>query len=138
MTSPKKVCYAIFNGEYEDRRTHAVFSTREKAEAKLHLFEEGRIEEFPLDPEIAEAPAGMSPFICYSHEIVVKRGNSEYQPKVNAHATDWQDVVRYGSEVLAGYYSDALYVWAKGENHAIKIAAERFAHHDAIKAGVTC
>ena len=68
MPEPSTVCYAISSGSYSDYRVHAVFSSKEKAEAKLNLFADGEIEEFPFDPEMAEAPAGMSPFACYNYK----------------------------------------------------------------------
>ena len=143
MPEPSTVCYAISSGEYSDYKINAVFSSREKAEAKLSLFEDSRIQEFPFDPEIAEAPAGMSPFVCYSHKFLCGPGLhslGEYRPGIYACQTDWQEVVRRGDEVFpfATPPGASTHVWAKDESHAIKIAAERFAHHDAIKAGIAC
>ena len=137
MPEPSTVCYAISSGSYSDYKINAVFSSKEKAEAKLSLFADGRIEEFPFDPEIAEAPAGMSPFVCYSHKWDSAAG--EYVPCLGAFLVDYDVVVRAGNKVSPwGSTTMSTYTWAKDKDHAIKIAAERFAHHEAIKAGIAC
>jgi hypothetical protein len=140
MPEPSTVCYAISSGSYSDYKINAVFSSKEKAEAKLSLFADGKIEEFPFDPETAEAPARMLPFICDSHKWDLAAG--EYVPCLEAFLVDYGPVVRAGNKVSARTTSGSTtmftYVWAKDKDHAIKIAAERFAHHDAIKAGIAC
>jgi hypothetical protein len=137
MPEPSTVCYAISSGWYSHYKINAVFSSKEKAEAKLSLFADGKIEEFPFDPETAEAPARMLPFICYSHKWDLAAG--EFVPCLDVFFTDYDNVVRAGNEVSAwGSTTMFTYVWAKDKDHAIKIAAERFAHHDAIKAGIAC
>jgi hypothetical protein len=137
MPEPLTVCYAISSGWYSDYKINAVFSSKEKAEAKLSLFADGRIEEFPFDPEMAEASAGMLPFVCYSHKWDLAAG--EYVPCPDVFFTDYDNVVRAGNKVSASGSTTMLtYIWAKDKDHAIKIAAERFAHHDAIKAGIAC
>jgi hypothetical protein len=138
MPEPSTVCYAISSGEYSDYQINAVFSSKEKAEAKLSLFADGKIEEFSFDPEMAEAPAGMLPFVCYSHKW--KAG--EYVPCLEAFLVDYGFVVYQGNKIstqtTSGSTTMLTYMWAKDKDHAIKIAAERFAHHDAIKAGIAC
>ena len=63
-------------------------------------------------------------------------------PCLEAFLVDYGPVVRQGNKISTlttyGGYSILTYVWAKDKDHAIKIAAERFAHHDAIKAGIAC
>ena len=137
MPEPSTVCYAISSGSYSDYKINAVFSSKEKAEAKLNFFADGKIEEFPFDPEMAEAPAGMLPFACYSHKW--DSATCEYVPCLRAFSVDYDSVVRAGNKVSAWVGTASItYVWAKDRDHAIKIAAERFAHHDAIKAGIAC
>jgi hypothetical protein len=140
MPEPSTVCYAISSGSYSDYKINAVFSSKEKAEAKLSLFADGKIEEFPFDPKMAEASAGMLPFVCDSHKWDLAAG--EYVPCLEAFLVDYGPVVRAGNKVSARTTSGSTimftYVWAKDKDHAIKIAAERFAHHDAIKAGIAC
>jgi hypothetical protein len=130
MPEPSTVCYAISSGSYSDYRVHAVFSSKEKAEAKLNLFADGEIEEFPFDPEMAEAPAGMLPFACYSHKW--DSAICEWVPCLQAFSADYDSVVCAGNKVSAWGGHITTYVWAKDRDHAIKIAAERFAQHDAI------
>lgn len=137
MAEPSTFCYAISSGSYSDYKVRAVFSSKEKAEAKLNLFADGSIEEFPFDLEIAETPAGMSPFVCYSHKWDSAAG--EYVLCLQVCPTDYDNVVRAGNKVSAyGIIGITTHVWAKDKDHAIKIAAERFAYHDAIKAGIAC
>jgi hypothetical protein len=130
MPEPSTVCYAISSGSYSDYKINAVFSSKEKAEAKLNLFADGKIEEFPFDPEMAEAPAGMLPFACYSHKW--DSATCEYVPCLRAFSVDYDSVVRAGNKVSAWGGHITTYVWAKDRDHAIKIGAERFAQHDAI------
>ena len=137
MPEPSTVCYAISSGSYSDYKINAVFSSKEKAEAKLSLFADGKIEEFPFDPEMAEAPAGMLPFACYNYKW--DSAICGWVPCLQAFSVDYDSVVRAGNKVSA-WVGTAIttYVWAKDRDHAIKIAAERFAQHDAIKAGIAC
>ena len=131
MSEPSTVCYAISSGSYSDYKINAVFSSKEKAEAKLNLFADGEIEEFPFDPEMAEAPAGMSPFACYNYKW--DSAICEWVPCLQAFSIDYDSVVRAGNKVSAWVGAASItYVWAKDKDHAIKIAAERFTQHDAI------
>ena len=131
MTTTKKACYAISSGEYSDYHVVAVFSSKEKAEANLYLFPEGEIEEFPLDPEMPEASAGMLPFLCCSHYW--DRKARQVVPGIHAHMSDHEEVVRNGQQVYTLNSTElSTYTWANEEEHAIKIAAERFARHQAI------
>jgi hypothetical protein len=147
MTATDKVCYAISTGEYSDYRVVAVFSSKKKAEAILHLFPGASIEGFPLDPELPEASAGRLPFLCCSHHW--DRKARQVVPGTYAHANNHEDVMSNGQQVYcsgsmvnltssAKHAELSTYVWAKDENHAIKIAAERFAHYQAIQAGIAC
>ena len=131
MPEPSTVCYAISSSSYSDYKINAVFSSKEKAKAKLSLFADGKIEEFSFDPEMAEAPAGMLPFACYSHKW--DSATCEYVPCLRAFSVDYDSVVRAGNKVSA-WVGPAIitYAWAKDRDHAIKIAAERFTQHDAI------
>jgi len=133
MTATDKVCYAISAGFYDDYRVVAVFSSKEKANAVLHLFSEASIEEFPLDPELPEASAGRLPFVCYSHQW--DRKSRQVVPGVFARPRSPEDVFSHNQQVHRHSMANPelyTYEWAKDENHAIKIAAERFAHYQAI------
>ena len=138
MTATDKVCYAISAGFYDDYRVVAVFSSKEKANAVLHLFSEASIEEFPLDPELPEASAGRLPFVCYSHLPDPK--TRQLVPSICAYSRNHEDVFGDNQQVHRSTAGPQIYtyVWAKDKDHAIKIAAERFAHYQAIQAGIAC
>jgi len=141
MTATGKVCYAISTGEYSDYHVVAVFSSKEKADAVLYLFSEASIEEFSLDPEMPEESAGRLSFVCYSHLTDPKTrqlvpGIHAYQRNSENLFSQNQQVHRHGSH--PELYNLHTYVWAEDKDHAIKIAAERFAHYQAIQAGIAC
>jgi len=138
MTATGKVCYAISTGYYSDCRVVGVFSSKEKANAVLHLFSEASIEEFPLDPEMPEGSAGRLPFVCCSHLTDPK--TRQLVPGIHAHPRNDENVFSQNQLVHRHGSHPELYtyVWAKDKDHAIKIAAERFAHYQAIQAGIAC
>ena len=124
------VCYSISSGEYSDYGVCAIFTTKEKAEAELFKYgSEAFIEEFPLDPVTPEWPTGFKLFSCF--------GN--LSGPVNAFITNCSSIGYESSYFQAHRVSPnryRVYVIAKNEEHAVKIAAEKFAKADAIQAGI--
>lgn len=106
--------YLVTTGEYSDYRVHSVYSTKEKAERVANVLL-GHVSERTLD-EGPGFPRGM-----LYYEVAVDR----------------QGTVRECNLVSADFVSDTLWepagdgecvqynVWAKNDDHAIKIAAER-------------
>jgi len=122
------VCYAIALGEYSDYRVCAIFTTKEKAEAELFKYgSEAFVEAFPLDPVTPEWPIGFDLFRCISDSSGL----------VSAYKTDlsyWPCFQVQRTSPTSTRYK--VCVIAKDKEHAVKIAAEKFAKADAIQAGI--
>jgi len=127
-----KTAYLITKGRYSDYRVCAVFSTRQLAEAALPAYreqsdyEEVRVEAARLDPQFPTIPEGLHPF-----------GVSRFKDRQGALWVEESALYElYPSEPFDD--GDALRtgVLARNKDHAIKIAAERFAQYDAIQAGI--
>jgi hypothetical protein len=128
-------CYAITTGEYSDYRVAAVFTTKELAEQELprytDAYNDSRIEEFPLDPIVPAAPEGMSGYLCcesaVSDEIFANHCTDVEMAEESRPVgkVEKRDKSKYN-----------VLVWARNKNHAIKIAAEKFAYQRAIDAGI--
>ena len=109
--------FLVTDGEYSDYHVKGAFSTKEKAEEAIILYSAGNIEEREID-EFPPHPKGMLPY-CVQMDIdgnsLVKRKNSqgfEFYEK-----DKWRP---YGNNVDVCFY-----MWAKDEQHAVKIANER-------------
>ena len=117
-----KSIWVIEQGSYSDYRVVGVFSTKESAEKFMALMDVGQetpsIDEWPLDPMVDEINKGLLPF-AISMDI---DGNTERIRKADGHnmnggllacqSAAWNDDGVYGT------------VWAKDEQHAVKIANE--------------
>ena len=131
------ICYAISTGEYSDYRVCAIFTTPEKAEAALGAYgADAGIEEFRLDPAIPEWSAGRRLYRC---------SKSLDSGQVYAFSSNLSDFTLYDSSApdYASYFephpagvSSRVYVYARDREHAVKIAAEKFAKAEAIQAGI--
>jgi len=128
-----KTCYAISSGSYSDYQVIAIFTTRELAEAELPRYKGADIEEFPLDPTTPVQYAGLTGFYCREQN---EKDQSVYGysecPLTMLQRDDVGLVRRMG---LNGPY--CIHLWARDLEHAIKVAAEKFAHQQAIDAGIT-
>ena len=129
-------CYAITEGEYSDYKVLAVFSTKELAERELPKYGTARcpveIEEFPFDP-VPAPPSGMTGFCC----------GTDFDGSVFAVAEAPHEMAKNGNigDVRPAGFRKKEYcvaLWARNKEHAIKIAAEKFAHQKAIDAGIAC
>ena len=124
--------YLITKGNYSDYRVCAVFSTRQLAEAALPAYkeqsdyEEARVEKAPLDPEFPTIPEGFHPF---NVSRVRDRAGALW-----AYESALYEL--YASEPYDDGYGLRTGVLARDRDHALKIAAERFAQYDAIQAGI--
>jgi hypothetical protein len=127
-----KTCYAITVGEYSGYGVIAVFTTRELAEAELPRYPDADIEEFPLDPTTPDKCAGLTGFFC-SERSAKNQSVFGYDeaPLTMLRRNDVGLVRRMG---LDGPY--CIHLWARDKEHAIKVAAEKFAHQRAIDAGI--
>jgi hypothetical protein len=133
-------CYAITRGECSDYTVLAVFTTPELAEAELPKYhgserDTAQIEELPLNPEIPGPPPGMQGFFCTENDdgsIRARRAPCDEMP-----AADQIGVLNRNAATEPWFRAWCnMYVWARDEDHAIKIAAEKIAHQRAIDAGI--
>jgi hypothetical protein len=124
-------CYAITEGEYSDYKVLAVFTAREKAESELPKYGSyAEIEEFPLDPLVPAPPPGMAGYCCGLDFT----GNIFASPRTLYEMTQYEKPGIVHHAFRPGDYRVML--WARHEDHAIKIAAEKFARQKAIDAGI--
>jgi len=113
--------YIITAGEYSDYHICAVFSTREQAEAALPIFtsnydyEWPEINEWKVD-DISRYPPGFLPFTI----TMDNEGNTEQVERISATSFEHllNGVMLPGSRCL-------FRIWARDEEHAVKIANEK-------------
>lgn len=117
-------CWGIVQGDYSDYRVLAIFSTKEQATEQLEAWGGEDVEEFQFNDFLPKPPKGMTNYSAYRRKgnITIYRSWSTENLKEHGDA-----VVEQGTRT---------YLWARNEEHAIKIAAERFAQYDARKAGI--
>ena len=131
------ICYAISTGEYSDYQVCAIFTTREKAEAAKGPYGvDAQIEEFRLDPVIPEWQAGRRLYHCckcsVSGQVFVFSSNlsdSTFHESLTFNYASYFEPYPRGK-------SSQVYVFARDREHAVKIAAEKFAKAEAIQAGI--
>lgn len=108
--------YLVTDGWYSDYRVLGVYATMEKAEqAKLLYAADNDIEEYELDA-VPDSPPGLVPFvvtITFSGGVegVYRESVVQFEPRW--YVTNW-----YSSPC------GRFYMWARDEQHAVKIANE--------------
>ena len=127
-------CWALTQGEFSDYRVLAVFSDEETARSQMSRWGADHVEELPFNCTIPQPPANMFAHCAVRNKKTMDIVISKYRP------CDWEVVTR-GDEVyvfsgLVETYE--TYMYARDEDHAMKIAAERFALYDAKEAGIAC
>ena len=137
LLNAMSICYAISTGEYSDYRVCAIFTTREKAEAAKHSYGvDAGIQEFRLDPVVPDCSAGRQLYLCSkpstSDQVYAFRACLSDSPFDDSLATDYASYL----EPYPVGTSSRVYVYARDREHAVKIAAEKFAKADAIQAGI--
>lgn len=122
-----KMFYAITAGMFEDYHVVAITDDKEHAEELHRVIPDSDVEEFP---NVTMIPRNA--WIWHvarnngTHSVTVSRNNSEFSFK-KLNVVD---------EIPEGYYT-SVFVMALNEPHALKIAYNLFAQHDAEKAGIT-
>ena len=134
-------CYAIVSGEYSDFSIHAVYTTRELAETELPKYcaqdrDYYRIIELPLNPDIPAAPPGLNGFYCIGPDK--KRNGHIWAHCCGAAGMPSAELIGVARPWEGDPDQYFVHVWARDKDHAIKIAAEKFAHQQAIDAGIAC
>ena len=105
--------YLVTDGSYSDYRVLGVYSTEEKAKSAVELFHaQNDIEEFEIDA-IPEHPPGM---LAWS-VVMEANGDTRLVRRESPLEDRWAP---YGDGRACIFY-----LWAKDEEHALKIANER-------------
>jgi hypothetical protein len=126
------IIYLVSTGSYSDYSIVGAFSTREKAEAFVAVCEGSRIEEVPIDNMPTD---GRTPWMVWTQRGVLDIGH--------ASRREWGSLIDVGQvTVIYGHLSYeerpiaeramSVDVMAHDEQHAIKIAADRFREHFAV------
>jgi hypothetical protein len=106
--------YLITAGSYSDHHVCGIFSTKEAAEAVLDLFEDSpSVEEYELDL-FRPHPEGWKPWGVWMG--------------LNGTIACKQDITGFEEIVCDSAHADdgiRVFLWAKDEDHAIKVASER-------------
>ena len=125
-------CWAITAGEYSDYRILAVFSDEQTARDRMDAWgiyaDEFRwdylaVEPFPFNVLTPDLPRGFRGWKCCRQDGVIDVTEED----------DHKYVARSGQSIAEDDWNGELktYVFARNEQHAIKIASERFTRHDA-------
>ena len=117
-----KKIYVLTEGDYSDYHIVGVYSTSELAQEAQTLYPDSGIEEYDLD-DIPEHPPGMLAWGV----------NIEDSDIVYTYLSDPQECPSE-RDCLNGVY--AVNCWAVDEEHANKIALDKYYQHQAIKAGI--
>lgn len=111
--------YLVTDGYYSDYHVLGVYATMEKAEqAKLLYAADNDIEEHELDA-VPDSPPGLVPFVVtttFSGDVrtIYRESADQFSPRW--HVANW-----YGdSSDPCGRF----YMWARDEQHAVRIANE--------------
>ena len=120
-----KMFYAITAGEYSDYHIIAITDDKARAEELNRVIHGSNIEEFPDTPAIQSG-----------YWIWEVRRDNYYKPMFVKHTDSG-----FKFNDLNKVYEEGFYTWtsvqAMNEPHALKIAYDLFAQHDAAKAGIT-
>ena len=126
--------YIITKGEYSEYHICAVSTNKEKAELLQKAFSgndswnQVHIETYETDKFITEIERGLKVYWC------VKNSDSDMisVERECLHLLEDNDF-NVQTNIYGGYW---VYVWAKDEDHARKIAADKIAEYMAHKEGI--
>jgi len=117
--------YIVMAGEYSDRHVCGVYTTKENADYAADLFG-GWVEEFVPDA-IPDHPQGM---ICY--HVSMRRDGEATTQKIGIEGMDiygkgtfLDQYFRKEDGTLTGVKEFTIGVWARDEQHAVKIVNEK-------------
>lgn len=112
--------YVVTAGGYSDYHICGVYSNREKAEYAAQLFR-GGVEEFEID-SYPEHPHGMLRFF-----VRMKHGGESMvgQSDPTGEECSPYEAHRFSADYWTGVQELWMHVWAKDEQHAVKIANEK-------------
>ena len=122
--------YVLTEGDYSDYHIVGVYSTKELAKEAQSLYEYSQIEEYDLD-NIPEHPPGMTAwFVGISDGKLDDITTSQVSPFEVIVPSEKEYEYHDGT---ASYF---VYCWAVDEDHAEKIALDKYYQNQATKFGI--
>lgn len=125
-----KIVYLVTSGEYSDYGVHAVFSTKEKAEAFVDAIDWGMCSLSNYKPHINEYPLDcmderFQDELKFFKVWMDRDGNTRKieQPKPSTDDIALLPYREWSADSDTGNSFSSM--WAKDESHAVKIANER-------------
>jgi hypothetical protein len=114
--------YIVTSGDYSGYGIDAVFSTREVARQYITLMGGEYVEEWDLDAHLDKYSRGLLPW----RVIMERDGKSRSSSRESVDLANQNDTrLTHYLGVPEGVYTMITYMWAKDEEHAVKIANER-------------
>jgi hypothetical protein len=124
--------YIITKGDYSDYHICAVTTDKKKAEMlrkaynDLDGWRKARIETYDTDTFLTEIENGLKLYNC----------TMEHNKPMVIHEVDLDYMNSHDFNVRYKHYTYWVYVWAKDEEHALKIASDKIAEYKANKEGI--
>ena len=125
-----KTVYILTEGDYSDYHIIGVYSTKELAEKAQFVYDDSMIEEFALD-DVPDYPPGMKAWYVNINDAKPDDLYSQQTTPECATIPSENEYEYYTGET--GYY---VYCWAVDQDHAQKIALDKYYQHQAQKAGI--
>lgn len=125
-----KTFYAVTAGEYSDYHIVAITDNKERAENIKKLYSDDYYSE-PMIEEFFDGEAKDEMFYCVEHRT---DGSYHARPQ-DFDMRNFTDV-NVVHECIGNWLKYYVDVFAKDENHAIKIAQDLWAEHKAKKEGI--
>lgn len=122
--------YLVTAGSYSDYRVLGVFSTRELAQRAHDHFNVSNVKLWPIwEVEVNEL-ASLVDHGLWEHKVVMKAGGRTAPGALGVHRIEPQCVLVHDVRVTVPNPNDGVNeleteVWARDEQHAVKIANER-------------
>ena len=125
-----KTIYILTEGDYSDYHIIGAYTTRELAEKAQFLHQYSMIEEFDLD-RVYEHPPGMK---AWTVIVLNDREDPFY-----CHQSEPDDEIPYEKydKTYTGELSAHYRVWAEDQEHALKIAQDKWYQYKAQLAGIS-
>ena len=122
--------YVLTEGSYSDYHIVGVYSTKELAKEAQSLYKDSQIEEYNMD-HIPEHPPGMSAWF-------VRISDGKLDDIYTSQVSPFDEIVPREDEYEwsngeTGYF---VYCWAVDEDHAEKIALDKYYQNQATKFGI--
>ena len=123
--------YVLTEGDYSDYHIVGVYSTKELAEEAQSLYKDSQIEEYDLD-NIPEHPPGMKAWF-------VRINDGKLDDLCASQVSPFYETIprEFEYEYPKGGTAYFVYCWAVDEEHAEKIALDKYYQHQANKAGIS-